>query len=476
MSMQKINLSPFLQAEQQPEIKNNPPTSTSEFTSKKLKGTGWKLSGAGELIKRTFTTALKRFFILYPIMFISLFTFMFIGSFISQIGIRIAFDEVRAAESSNIYMSLAGILICLLISFYGQVAFIIAVSNEGCTLGDALSKAFWKFGSYIVLFLIMVVIIGTGFGLFLIPGVIAGVFMVFTPFIFASEDVSVIESFSKSVKYVSSSWLLVFFRLAPISLVVIFMTVFFAYGGSAILWATKNIFAFIFIISLLISFPIVFLAVFIFKIYEDVLKAEGISAASAEMPALQPEEVPSMVISAPAGLPPFEVLLGRAWSVYKTRFLPLTLLNLISFLPHVIHILILLAGFFTFKTFCEIFGIKGEYGFLVLLALPKVILGIFIILVVIYCIVYTLSAILNPVLYAILELAYVHAVADETISTGEALRKAWQRVGGLLFGQTFTGILLFQQIPCFLSRVSHSGFGTPLCRRYLLLKKMDKLH
>jgi len=418
------------QTEQPTEIKDDPLKNTLKFTYKKLKGTDWKLSGAGELFTRTFTAAFKRFFTLYPLMFISLCSFMFIGLFTSHIGARIAFEEVRAADSSNIYMSLAGILICLLISFYGQVAFIIAVSNEGCTMGDALSKAFWKFGSYIVLFLIMAVIIGTGFALFLMPGVIAGVFLVFTPFVFATEDVSVIESISKSVKYVSSSWLQVFFRLAPISLVVIFMTVFFAYGGSAILWATKNIFAFIFIISLLISFPIVFLAVFIFKIYEDVLKAEGISAASAEMPALQPEEVPSMVISAPAGLPPFEVLLGRAWSVYKRRFLPLTLLNLISFLPHVIHILILLAGFFTFKTFCEIFGIKGEYGFLVLLALPKVILGIFIIVVVIYCIVYMSSAIFSHGLYLTLELAYVYAVADETISTGEALRKAWQRMGG----------------------------------------------
>ena len=417
------------QTEPPTEIKDDSLKSTLEFTHKKLKGTGWKLSGAGELFKRTFTAAFKRFFTLYPMMFISLFAFMFIGPFISQIGIRIAFEEARTTDGSNIYMSLAGILICLLISFYGQAAFIIAVSNEGCTMGDALSKAFWRFGSYIVLFLFMTVIIGIGFGLFLIPGVIAGVFLVFTPFVFATEDVSVIESFSKSVNYASSFWLQVFFRLAPVSVAVIFVTVFFAYGGGAILWATQNIFAFIFIISLLVSFPIVFLGVFILKIYEDVLKVKGISLPPAEMLPLQPEEVPSSrVISAPAGLPPFEMLLGKAWSVYKMRFITLTLLNLISYLPHVIHILILLAGIFALKTFFDMFGIKGEYGLLAFLVLPKVILGIFIIGVVIYCIIYVISAIFGLGLYMILELAYVYAVADETITAAGAIKMARKRL------------------------------------------------
>jgi hypothetical protein len=368
-------------------------------------------------------------------MFLSFAAFMFIGLFTSQIGARIAFDEIRTADSLNAYASMAGILVCLLISFYGQAAFIIAVTHEGCTVSEALSKAFWKFGSYTVLFLIMAVIIGTGFALFFIPGVIAGVFLVFAPFIFATDDAGVIDSFSKSVSYAGSVWLQVFFRLAPVSVVVIFMTVLFAYGGGATLWATQNIFTFIFIISLLISIPIVFLAVFIFKIYEDVLCVKGIVPASVEKP-MTVEETSSKQVSEPAGVPPFEVLLGKGWSIYKMRFTVLTTLNIISYIPHLIHIVILITGYFALATFFDLFGIKGEFGLLAFFVLPPLVLVIFIMGVLIYFIIYALSTIFGLGFYLVLELAYVFAIADETITAAGAIKKARNRLAGYFSWKT----------------------------------------
>jgi uncharacterized membrane protein len=120
----------------------------------------------------------------------------------------------------------------------------------------------------------MAVVIGIGFMLYLIPAVIAIVFLAFTPFVFASEDVGLVDSFSKSIRYVSGFWLQVFFRLAPVSFAVILMTHFFAYGGGGLLWVTENVYAFVLIISAFMSVPILFLAVFIFKIYEDVRTVE----------------------------------------------------------------------------------------------------------------------------------------------------------------------------------------------------------
>jgi hypothetical protein len=427
---------PISQEEPQTDFKNKSSRATLGNTFKKMQGSGLKLIGAGELFISTFTVFYKRSFTLYPLMFISLFAFMLIGPFISTIGARIAFEEVRAADSLNVYMYLTGILVCLLVSFYSQAAFIIAVSNENCTVGDALSKAFYKFGSYIVLFIIMTVIIGTGFALFLIPGVIAYVFLVFAPFVFAAEDAGVIESFSKSVRYAGSAWLQIFFRLAPLSVGLIFITVFFAYAGGAILWATKNIFAFIFIISTLISIPLVFLAVFIFKIYEDVLGAKGIVPASMKEPILR-EELPQRETAEPAGVPPFEVLIGKAWSIYKLQFTALTTLNIISYIPHLIHIVILITGYFALATFFDLFEIKGEFGLLAFFVLPPLVLVIFIMGVLIYFIIYALSTIFGLGFYLVLELAYVFAIADETITAAGAIKKARNRLAGYFSWKTF---------------------------------------
>jgi hypothetical protein len=115
----------------------------------------------------------------------------------------------------------------------------------------------------------------------------------------------------------------------------------------------------------------------------------------------------------------------------------------------VIHILILLAGYFGLKTFFEAFGIKGDYGLLALLVLPKEILALLIVGVLVYFLLYVLSAIFNVVLYLALELAFVYAIADETIGAVGALRKAWKRVGRYFWTRLYrdfvvsTGFMLF---------------------------------
>jgi hypothetical protein len=150
---------------------------------------------------------------------------------------------------------------------------------------------------------------------------------------------------------------LVFFRLAPVSRCN--FDVLFCLWRGGFLWATENAYAFIFVISSLLSLPILFLAVFIFKIYEDVRRVEGF------LPAVEVNSPASPKIkTAPVstGLSSFEELLRSSWGLYQRRFIPLSILNLISCLPHGMHILILLAGYFGLKTFFDA-GIKGTIAY-----------------------------------------------------------------------------------------------------------------
>jgi hypothetical protein len=378
------------------------------------RGDSWRLSGPLVIFKRTFETSIKRFSTLYPLIFLSFSFFMLIGIFISKIGVHIAYKMLEGGPPdnfNNVNASIAGIITCLFISLYGQAAFMFAVSNEGFGLRAAFAKAWRRLGSYIVLILLMTVVIGIGFMLYLIPAVIAIVFLAFTPFVFAAEDIGLIDSFSKSIRYVSSSLLQVFFSLAPVSFAVILMTYFFAYGGGSLLLATKNLYAFVFIISAFLSLVILFLAVFIFKIYEDVRTVKGFVPAVGVVLPSSPEEI--RAIPGSTGLSSFEELLRRSWELYKRRFIPLSVLNLISYLPHGIHILILLAGYFGLKIFFDTFSI----------------LALLIIGILVFCILYMLSAIFDVNLYLTLELAFVYAIADETIGAVGALRKARKRVG-----------------------------------------------
>ena len=149
------------------------------------------------------------------------------------------------------------------------------------------------------------------------------------------------------------------------------------------------------------------------------------------------------------GLSPFEELLRRSWGLYNRRFIPLSILNLISSLPHGIHILILLVGYFGLKIFFDTFGIKGDYGLLALLVLPKAILALLIIGILVFCILYMLSASFDVALYLELELAFVYAIADETIGAVGALRKARKRLGRYSWTNIYrdfvvsTGFMLF---------------------------------
>jgi hypothetical protein len=403
---------------------------------------GGRSSGAGVIFKKTLGTFATRFWTLCPLMYLSISFFMLIGLFLSLIGVSTFVPEEYPADSSMEVAFAAGIAVCLLVSLYTQAGFIFALSNAELSLSDALTRALRRFGSYVGLIVLMVASVVAGASMFIVPGVVAGILFSFAPFVLAGENEGSIAALSKSVRYVVGSFARVFLRLAPVGMVVIFMWFFFAYVGMPVLMAVRNEIAFIFIVSGLLSLPITFITVYVFTIYDDLRMAGRLVSSSKAAAQPFPEELTRGVAPVATRLPPFTDLLGSSWEVYKNRFIPLTLLNIASYLPHAIHIGILLVGYLGLKWFLEGFQATGEFGLLILLVLPKGILALLIAAVLIYLGLYALAQIFGLALYLLLELAYIYVVSDETIGAWQAIRKARNRLKGFFWVELYRNFIV----------------------------------
>jgi len=383
------------------------------------------------ILKETFATFFKGFPTLYPLTFLSIASFMLIGALVSMMSIPIFFPELYEIDSSNTLMNSIGIAACLFISLYAQAALMFAITNKDASIGDVLSTALTRFLSYATLMFFMIIGIVLGAMLFLVPGVMATILFVFAPFIWAAENADPIASLRGSIQYIRKAWLRVVLVLAPLPLVIIFMWFFFAYGGTTILMRAQNQFVFIFIISMLMSLPLMLIAVYMGKIYEDMRRAEGLAPvpeAAAEI--LAPAQTIPKVLPTPARILTFTELMGAAWNVYTKHFTTLSMLNLISYLPHVIHLAIMISGVLALTWFFDVFQMKGQFGLLVLMILPWQIIVLLIIAVFVFFLLYLASAIFGLVQYLLLELAYVYVIADEATGVWEAIKKARTRLRG----------------------------------------------
>ena len=394
---------------------------------------GQDLSGSGVIFTRTLGTFFRRFWTLFPLMYLSISFFMLIGVFLSIIGVQTFFPEESPTDPSMIPVFAVGIVACLFMFLYAQAAFIFALSNAELGLGDALTKASQRFGSYVALIVLMVVSVGAGMAMLIIPGVIAGILFSFAPFVLARENIAPIAALSKSVRYVAGSWLQVLLRISLVPIIVLFTWFFFAYVGGPILMAVKNEITFLFIISGFLSVPIIITTVFVFTIYDDLRMAGGLAPTPEAVPLPSSEKVAPQVASASTGLRPFPELMSNSWAVYKKRFVPLTILNLISYLPHAINLAILLVPFLILQAYSKDFHAMEEFGYLYPWILPKRILALLIAVALVFLILYIFVQIFGLVLYLVFELAFVYAVADETIDARGAIGKARERLRGFLW-------------------------------------------
>jgi hypothetical protein len=176
--------------------------------------------------------------------------------------------------------------------------------------------------------------------------------------------------------------------------------------------------------------------------------AEGLALSPEAATPLSPEEGAPGTAPAAFGLRPFPELISRAWAAYKKRFVQLTILNLISYLPQAIYLAVLLAAFLGVQAFSKHLhelkeiGLLGEYGLLFLLLLPNWMLALLVAAALMCLILHILLQIFGVVLYLLLELAYVYVVADETIDVWGAIRKARKRLRGFFWAELYRNFIV----------------------------------
>jgi hypothetical protein len=320
------------------------------------------------ILRKTGIDFLKRFASLFPLFYLSVFSFMLIGILISRLGLSRFFPEYYPEDPSLIYLTGGGILLCLFASLYAQIAFVFAISEQHFHMCDVLVKALSRLASYIALILLMAIIIGLGYSILVFPGIIATVLLIFAPFIFVKENVGVIAAISKSISYVAHDWLRVFLTLVPIPIIIILTLFFFAYGGTPILLKSQNELSFVFIISVVISISLMLMTLYVYQIYEDLRKSRGVVLpGDSAIPLSQKPEakVPVPVFSSSQQLTPFFEMLQQAWELFQKRFFCLSVLNSLSYLPHVLNLSLAVATYLSLKIFIEAFGLKGEFSILV---------------------------------------------------------------------------------------------------------------
>ncbi len=404
------------------------------------------LSSIGVILKRTMEIFFKRFWPLYPLSYLSFSFLMFIGIFVSMVGLQVLFPEQYSLEPLMLPVFAVGAAACLFVSIYAQAAFMFAVTNRELTFGDALTGGWQRLGPYLLLVVLIVASVGVGSAMFLIPGVIAGLLFLLAPFILVRENVGPVAALSRSARYFSGAWLRLSIRLSPVAIIAIFTWLLFGYAGVPILVAVKDEIAFVFIVSLLINVPIVLIAAFVFTVYDDLREAEGLPVSGTDVVQPQAQEAPTETAPAAPGLSSHAELMSRAWALFRRRFAPLTVLNLLSYAPHVLYLALLFVPLFGLRMFSanlQEFGGYGGYGFLFFLGLlPPRILILLAVGAVVCLILLVFAQIFGVALYLLLELAYVNAIVDERIGAWEAIKRARKRLRGFFWAQFYRNFVV----------------------------------
>ncbi len=106
-----------------------------------------------------------------------------------------------------------GGVIGLCAAYWGGAALVFAVANETLGVRDSLVKGWERLGSFVWVYSLTGFIIGGGFFLCVVPGVIFYVWFFFSQFVLAAEGDRGMAALLKSKEYVRGRWLDVFFRV-----------------------------------------------------------------------------------------------------------------------------------------------------------------------------------------------------------------------------------------------------------------------
>jgi hypothetical protein len=141
--------------------------------------------------------------------------------------------------------------------FWGIAAFTFAAVDETLGVRDALNNGWRRVRSYMWVSFLFTFIVGGGFLLFFIPGLIFLVWFLFSQFVLVAEDEKGMAAILKSKEYVRGNWFGVFIRLL-------------------ILWLISGALGFIPVVGPILSLLLVpFMMIFVKLIYDDLRESKG---------------------------------------------------------------------------------------------------------------------------------------------------------------------------------------------------------
>ncbi len=210
------------------------------------------LSGFGTLFRRAWEIYRARFNIFSLIFMLYLLPILLI----STLGFSVAKMLPHPLNPFVIAWIAAGALMGVLISMWGQVAFVYAVSGtEGIKeIAKTASEKLFRFVWVYILFGVATV---AGLVLFIIPGVVAMVWFSFSFFVLARGNARGLNALIESRRHVKGLWWEVFARLFAV-------------------WSISFLLSFVpFVGSALSIFFMPYMMIFTFLIYEDLKKIKG---------------------------------------------------------------------------------------------------------------------------------------------------------------------------------------------------------
>lgn len=155
-------------------------------------------------------------------------------------------------------------VVVLLFALIFYLSMIYVFKDAGLSIGDSLKKAFKKLGSAILLSIVFGIIIGIGYLLFIIPGIIFTIWYVLAFYVLIYEDKGAIESLKRSKELVGGFGWSMFLKLIVLVLIQFFIGVL---GIIPILGFFVNI------ISAFVLTP--FWVVYLGLIYKDLVKIKS---------------------------------------------------------------------------------------------------------------------------------------------------------------------------------------------------------
>lgn len=178
-----------------------PPRETGELRSiEQLFSDSWGI------FKERFGTLLGLYLLPILLMLVIIGVFAGIGLLLA-----LAVPDLRAAFIAT--GTLIGVLIGIIVVFWGFAGFTFAVADQGLGMQDALTKGWQRLGAFVWLYTVIGYVITGGFLLFFIPGIIFLVWFAFAQFILVNDDDRGMNAMLKSKEYVKDRWFDVFLRL-----------------------------------------------------------------------------------------------------------------------------------------------------------------------------------------------------------------------------------------------------------------------